>query len=345
MDTVKVSIIVPIYNVEPFLDECIQSLIDQTCRDIEIILVNDGSPDKSSVICEKYARIDTRIKYIRQENLGASVARNAGLKAATGEWICFVDGDDWAANDMVASLLACAGGNDIVVGNAYKYEDGRTTVFSFFDGRFPAEKRTELASLIGNALGCSVYGVSGPNIGVPWAKLYRREFLVKNHIEFPVGVKRMQDTVMNIRAFCCAPKICFCGKEIYYYRVTDSSVSHKYTPQFADIAKSVLACIQDMVRENPVQEIRQLYTVKAINLLYENLNLYYWHRDCPLSDRDKIRGIRQLCEQPDYSAALMTYQKQYFSKKRQLSLWLLKHKCCWLTHRLYTMQSKVKGRM
>lgn len=112
VDDLTISVIVPIYKVEPYLRQCLDSLVGQTYRNLEIILVDDGSPDNCGAICDEYAAKDQRIKVIHQANGGVSAARNAGLAAATGHWIGWVDGDDWAEADMYEYLLE----------NALKYE-------------------------------------------------------------------------------------------------------------------------------------------------------------------------------------------------------------------------------
>ena len=104
MTGIKVSIVVPVYNVEQFLPDCLDSLTNQTLKDIEIICVNDGSPDNSLKILEEYAQNDDRVKIITQENQGVSAARNAGLKTAVGEYIGFVDPDDWIDLDFYSKL-------------------------------------------------------------------------------------------------------------------------------------------------------------------------------------------------------------------------------------------------
>ena len=108
MDYGKVSVIVPIYKVEPYLDQCVQSIVNQTYKNLEIILVDDGSPDNSPAMCDAWAEKDNRIRVIHKENGGFSSARNAGLDAATGDYIQFVDSDDWILPDMTAALVSCA---------------------------------------------------------------------------------------------------------------------------------------------------------------------------------------------------------------------------------------------
>ena len=103
----KISIIIPIYNTEKYLERCIDSVIQQTYRNIEVILVNDGSTDKSSRICNEYVHRDRRIILIEQKNQGAAAARNTGLKHATGDYIGWVDSDDYIEEDMFKSMLDC----------------------------------------------------------------------------------------------------------------------------------------------------------------------------------------------------------------------------------------------
>lgn len=122
----KVSIIVPIYNVEKYIERCIKSLISQTYRDIEILLINDGSPDDSKTICERYEKIDKRIKLYNKENGGLSDTRNYGLKRAKGEYILFVDSDDYIESNTVEVLISEMKKDnlDIVAGNAVLEADG-----------------------------------------------------------------------------------------------------------------------------------------------------------------------------------------------------------------------------
>ena len=101
----KISIIVPVYKTEDYIDRCIKSIIKQSHRNIELILVDDGTPDKAGIICDDYAEKDNRIKVIHQENAGQSVARNNALKIATGDYYCFIDSDDYVAPDLLEKLL------------------------------------------------------------------------------------------------------------------------------------------------------------------------------------------------------------------------------------------------
>lgn len=327
MENKKVSIIVPVHNMEKYLDQCIQSLIQQSYHNIEIILINDGSSDDSGAICRKYEEFDPRVIYVEQRNRGTAAARNAGLERAVGEWISFVDADDWLPENAVAALAACANGYDIAIGDYYCVSDGKARWEHFFRQDVSDEDKVSSLWLIGNALGCPAYGIGGGcNIGVPWARLFRKAFLVENGICSPVGLKRMQDTVLNIRAFMCAPRICYCPQPVYYYRVWGKSASRAYDPYFANTAANLLECLWDPVGNNADPEIRKLYGFKQVSLLRETINLYYCHKDCPLNLREKLRGLKALCENPANAALLKEYNKSLLRMKTRVFLWLLAHR-------------------
>ena len=123
----KISVIVPVYKVEPYLRKCLDSIVNQTYRNLEIILVDDGSPDNCGAICDEYAAGDGRIRVIHQENGGVSSARNAGLSAVTGEWVGWVDSDDWIEPDMYEYLLKNALEQNADIAVCSHYEVHRET--------------------------------------------------------------------------------------------------------------------------------------------------------------------------------------------------------------------------
>lgn len=171
----KVSLIVAIYKSEKFLPKLIESLINQTYKNIEIILVDDGSPDNSGVICDSYATKDSRIKVIHKKNGGACEARNFGLKASTGDYLMIIDGDDWLAEDCVEYLLniALTTNSDMAMSvNIFTSRD-QTQIASDSIEVWSSEKAT--AKLI----------YPGIEIG-PWNKIYKRDLIIKNDISFSV---------------------------------------------------------------------------------------------------------------------------------------------------------------
>lgn len=168
----EISIIVPVYKVEVYLKDCIESLLVQTFRDIEIILVDDGSPDSCGNICDEYAKKDSRIRVVHQENAGLSCARNKGVDVARGRFLCFVDSDDMVTPQYCQRLydLLKDTSYDFSVCGAYRFEDGRVPKMNQVEKSAYVLKNIEFfqAQLQRN----TEFGV--------WNKLYRRELFEKN---------------------------------------------------------------------------------------------------------------------------------------------------------------------
>ena len=189
MDNSLVSIIIPIYNVEQYLDRCIKSVINQTYKNIEIILVDDGSTDKCPEICDQYAQKDNRIVVIHKENGGLSSARNAGMKVLKGEYMLFVDSDDWIKGNTVEELLQIAIEHDVdfvrftpVTANHPQKEDGTPVDFGTEDfmenGIYDREK---IRKDIFPRLFVTSQLTLGPIVAA-WRSLYKSSFLLENNL-------------------------------------------------------------------------------------------------------------------------------------------------------------------
>lgn len=181
MKDVLISVIVPVYKAEKSLDRCVESIAGQTHRNLEIILVDDGSPDSSPELCDKWALGDSRIKVVHKKNAGASSARNAGLSAATGEYITFVDSDDWIEPDMYSSLL-----KDILAFNADKAMCG------FYTSNRPVEQNEDVRVLDG--MQSRALSVLGGNDEV-WRALYSASLI--SDMRFDESFTVAEDTLFN----------------------------------------------------------------------------------------------------------------------------------------------------
>ena len=188
MEPYKVSIIIPVYNVKKYLLRCLDSVANQSYRDLEVILVDDGSTDGSGEMCEEYASRDTRFQVIRQENRGQAAARNHAAKRATGEFIAFVDSDDYACGDYVEYLVRLQQkyNTDVVIARGgYAYEDRTLPNYPKEDADFLLTAEETLIKL-------------NYNIGMgamPWAKLFRRNLILSN--PFPEG-RIYEDLATNV---------------------------------------------------------------------------------------------------------------------------------------------------
>lgn len=207
---VKVSVIVPVYNVENFIEKTLSSICNQTFSDLEIILIDDGSKDQSGEICDQYAKKDSRIRVIHQENQGITKTRNTGIQLASGDYLCFVDSDDWISENFISVLVAASDRNkadiaftnhSIVNHNQCSYRDDyHQSIYAE-----PAEK---------NELLCQIFfpAVHG--------KIYRRSSLMNREITFLVqkGYNGFaEDILFNFEALNGAEKLIFVPEEYYFY--------------------------------------------------------------------------------------------------------------------------------
>ncbi len=205
-NNIKVSVIVPIYNVEKYLEKCIESIINQSYKNLEIILIDDGSPDNSGVIAEAFARKDNRIKVIHQKNSGVSVARNVGIDASTGEYICFADSDDYLMPDYVEYLLNIAIENDVDISIT-------TEMFDNFTKNQTKDNELEILSPSEATVAILCYRIP---IGV-YCKLFKKSFL-GNEIRFIPELYIGEGFNFNTAAFQQANSIGVGHRKIYYYR-------------------------------------------------------------------------------------------------------------------------------
>ena len=227
--TEKITIIVPVYNVEHYLDKCLDSLINQTYKNLEIIVINDGSIDNSGIICQEYAQKDNRIVYIEKENGGQSEARNMGLDRMTGSYVTFVDSDDWIELDYVEILYKkiTEYQADIAVGNYYSFNEAEGMYYFHIFGDSYHEKVYDNVSIFEN-LYESQEMKSFALISV-WGKLYKAD-LVK-HLRFDIG-KLGEDGYLNQKIYLLAEKTIYLNKGLYAYRQREGSSSRIWTEKW-----------------------------------------------------------------------------------------------------------------
>ena len=205
------SVIIPVYNVAKFLPECLNSVINQTYKNLEIILVNDGSTDNSGKICDEYALKDDRIKVIHKKNGGLSDARNTGLKSCNGTLIAFLDSDDYLAKDFYEKLITSieTDNSDIAIGETYYvYPDeiktnGWVNYYNFKSNKKIISSIKDKSNLI-YACAC-------------WNKVYKSELIKNNKLQFPYGLY-MEDLPFTFASTIYASKISLVKNAILYYR-------------------------------------------------------------------------------------------------------------------------------
>ena len=224
MNTIEISVIVPIYRIEKYLPECIDSLLDQSFLNFELILVDDGSPDDCPKICDDYSKKDTRIKVIHKENGGLLSARKAGLKAAKGKYIAYVDGDDWVDKFYLDTMfkLAVANDADLVVTGHFREFDGKIeTIKPKMAGIY--DENELKSSIIPNAIYNGDFCEHGMSTYV-WNKLFKRELLNKILFDVPNEIVMGEDAAITYSYLAISKSLVISRIPLYYYRQRHDSI-------------------------------------------------------------------------------------------------------------------------
>lgn len=269
----EVSVIIPVYNMETYVGECLDSVLRQTLTDLEVIIINDGSTDGSLKIIQEYQKKDHRIIVIDKENAGVGAARNDGIRAATGEFLAFMDPDDMYASDD--ALLHCY--------QAAKKENvsvaGGRTVFLYQDGSRKEEVMKQIGNITFSAKGLTEYKDYQCDYGYV-CYLYKRELLIDNQIFFPL-YRRFQDPPFFVRAMIAANRFYALDEPVYLYRQLPGAA--KLT---AEKTLDFLEGIMDNLRVSKERDLAQLHYITAERLNTEGSYMALHNLESP--DMKKI---------------------------------------------------------
>ena len=261
----KISVIMPIYNAEKYLEKCLDSLVNQTYKELEIICVNDGSKDSSQNIINKYKKKYKNIVSIEKENGGQASARNLGLKKATGEYISFIDSDDYVHKNLFDSLKTKINKDYDIIMFDYKivYPDGKEESKNCMN---PVDK---------DNVTCEEYLLS--QIVAPWNKVYKKEYLEKCDFAFPEGIiyedyAAMPPLVLN------KPKMAYVGKALYYYVQSDSSTTRnaEYKEKYENLFPATEYLYNKLKNCQWKEEAE--YQITMHNLYHGALNFYKYNK-------------------------------------------------------------------
>ena len=303
---VKISIVIPIYNAEDHLQRCVDSVLNQTEKNIEIILVDDGSKDNSIEICKNYLNQDKRVQLIHQENSGVSAARNRGIEQACGEYIGFIDSDDWIEPNMYECLLreANQASADIVICDARTvYEDGKiqADTITQLSGNQTLQKSeftpSPLLEMAGSACRC-IYKNHRYN-----DKLQKQKTIL-----FPLGVKFSEDRIFNLYAFGQANKICYIKKAFYNRYMNEKSTVHRFHQDYFEACKKSMDGIEQAIRYawEDNNELQKVYLSQFITGAIGAICNYYY-KTSTLRAAERKKMVKGLCEDSQLRNAIETY--------------------------------------
>ena len=303
---VKISIVIPIYNAEDHLQRCVDSVLNQTEKNIEIILVDDGSKDNSIEICKNYLNQDKRVQLIHQENSGVSAARNRGIEQACGEYIGFIDSDDWIEPNMYECLLreANQASADIVICDARTvYEDGKiqADTITQLSGNQILQKSEFTPSLLLEMAGAACRCIYKNH-------RYNDKLQKQKTILFPLGVKFSEDRIFNLYAFGQANKICYIKKAFYNRYMNEKSTVHRFHQDYFEACKKSMDGIEQAIRYawEDNNELQKVYLSQFITGAIGAICNYYY-KTSTLRAAERKKMVKGLCEDSQLRNAIETY--------------------------------------
>ena len=284
---IKLSVIIPVYNVGELLYKCIESIENQSLDNIEIILVNDGSTDDSGKICDEISSKNNNIKVIHKENEGVSVARNLGIRIAKGEYIGFVDSDDYINENMYLKMYLQAKKNDcdIVMCDANIEHVDKVSLDTI--SQLDESKILEASSIHPDLL--------MEMAGSMWKCIYKREILMNKNVLCPVGIKLSEDRIFNILAFGYSKKISYIKEPLYTQKVRQNSATTKYYPNMLDMVINSRKELFNALDKswNNSEYYKKVYEKQNIGAIFQCIKNEF-HKDCKKSIYKRYNTVKYI---------------------------------------------------
>lgn len=277
---IEFSVIIPIYNTEKYLARCINSIINQTYKKMELILVDDGSTDNSKKICDKFARNYKMIKVVHQKNKGVSAARNVGLKLASNEYIVFVDSDDWIEKETLENLYNVIKHNEIdcIVSNLKEKVRKKVTNKNQIQ---TWEKEIEKLIIT-------------EKINSPVNKVYRNSIIKSNNIKFDEEISIGEDLLFNIEYFINSKKIYILNKKLYHYEISNNnSLTRKYKKDKYEQLMYVNNRIEKITHSLESTKIKEAISYIKLKSICSCI-LELFHENCSVSTKEKVDFIKRV---------------------------------------------------
>ena len=320
-----VSIIIPVYKVpEQYLRRCIESTMTQTLKNIEILLVDDGSPDQCGMICDEYAKKDNRIQVLHKQNGGLSSARNYGCKAATGKWIMFVDGDDWIEPDMCQTMYNVGEEKQVQLVMCGIMKDyGKSAIeYKFYleDGK--VYKDQECKWLQQQLL------VYNGNIAVAYSKLINRKLLMDNQIFHDEILKQGAEGLeFNLRLFEKLESATFINKPFYHYIYNENSISASHNEANHEFVIKCFEKIKEFIDKSDNKEmLKPWFDNRLLYVIVTTAISGYFNPTNTEPYVDKKRKYATYLEKPIIKNALRTKNTDGIGRQREVVLFFVRHR-------------------
>lgn len=326
----KVSIIVPVYHVEEYLSQCVDSLVNQTYRNIEIVLVDDGGDDGCPARCDQYTEADPRVVCVHKQNEGQSFARRDGLAVSTGDYVMFVDSDDWLESDAVAACVQRAEetGADVVMFGYQRIYQGRvfpTSLFSGdreFDEKDTAGLQRRMVGLYGQELAAPE---AADRLSPMWGKLYARKVALAGGWYSEREVGSSEDALFNLHAFSVCKKCVYLDRHFYCYRKTNSgSTTTKYRMKLVEQWRVLFRYFERYIQDNGLDEtycgtLKNRIACSALGIGLNEL-------ESPEGFLGKAKRLRKVLSDPLWREAYSELEFRYFPFKWKVFFFLCEYR-------------------
>ena len=326
-----ISVIVPVYNVEKYLDRCVKSIINQTYKNLEIIIVDDGSSDNCPIMCDEYAITDERIKVIHKQNGGVSSARNIGINISTGDYIAFIDSDDWVEREYFQKLIETAMiGNYDIVQSSYFRVTG--TLKEKITLKAPDMKLDGYSFL---------KLVLNPQtaLGFCHMKIYRKTVI--DSINFNENLKVCEDALFNIQVSFNVSRFAILNDNLYNYQINLDSVVKKYDSNYPQKYENGIKVISDFINNSniDIDVEQQLYNFIAYHVLLIAVNYCFNSKN-----KEQIKSLKKVCNQKEFKNGIYNSNYSGISLTRKITLFTLKHKLYFFTKLICEYRNKQNRR-
>lgn len=329
----SISVIVPVYKVESqYLCECIDSILNQSFDDFELILVDDGAPKENADILDEYKSKDNRIKVIHQENKGVSAARNVGLDAATGEYVTFVDSDDTIECDNLKDAYIYAKENSLEAlmwGINLKYPTREKKFIPYCEDikLFDEEKKYELMlkCLVGILPFFKCPPATCDAAGSACAKLYLKSFLDDNELRYTPGLKRAEDMTFNIKVFDKAARVGSLNRFYYNYRQLQDSATYVYRDGGIEVFNDSLEEMRKYFTMTNASDLTwQVYYMRCMFFFLESMDMDYMNKNNPKPLFDRLKEMKAITKTAPYNEAFSKLRGEHLVFSRKIPLFLIK---------------------
>ena len=340
------SYIITVYNKTKYLRKCLDSLLDNVkSDDYEIIVVDDGSNDGSEAICDEYASKDSRIRVLHKDNAGVSAARNSGIKAANGEWITILDGDDYIRSNSFSKLQKAinkyGSKADLIYYNGYGEKNGHIYKNNFFlkENIDYTDRKDEI---IESAVSIGILPKGYKHyfsLGAPYCKLIRRKLLLENKIFFDEGVRFAEDTLFTVRLINYSTGVFYYNTYLYYYCLNSESATHKYRPGLSKDMDIFFSLLKDRL-DLKNKRIKKAYYYRAFAELQHCIRNELYCTKNRIKLKEKRKATNAFLSKDPYKTSIKLFSKDKSFMNRVKSF-LFRRRLYWIYLHVYYVLKKI----